>query len=128
MSTVNRNGGLGGFWPKPQRPDGSANGGAKPESGGPRRAGDTASFSNATGRLAELAGDLTEAFKAAGGTSASALIRDSRDLGELIDKTLARNLGREVNLGKHRDALVHFVQSGLASQGLSFEDLKNKQS
>ncbi|MBM3269840.1 MAG: hypothetical protein FJZ01_19585 [Candidatus Sericytochromatia bacterium] len=126
MTTVNRNGGLGGFWPKPQRPDGASNG-AKPESGGAKRAGDTANFSNATGRLAELAGDLSEAVKAAT-PSAAALIRESKDLGDLIDKTLARNLGRKVNLGKHRDALVRFVQSGLAAQGLSFDDLKNKRS
>ncbi len=125
MSTVNRNGGLGGFWPKPQRPDG-ANGSAKSDSGGPKRAGDTANFSNATGRLAELAGEFTETQKAGG--SASSLIRDAKDLGDLIDKTLARNLGRKVNLGKHRDALVRYVASGLATQGLSFDELKKKDS
>jgi hypothetical protein len=120
MSTVNRNGGLGGLWPRPARKDG-ADTGSEAKSAAPRASADRADFSSATSRLADLAGELLTA--PAG--KASDLVRDSKDLGDLIEKALERNLGRPVNLGKHRDALVRHVAAGL-DPGLAFDDVKQR--
>ncbi|MBM3275775.1 MAG: hypothetical protein FJZ00_11520 [Candidatus Sericytochromatia bacterium] len=120
MSTVNRNGGLGGLWPRPVRKDGAGTG-SDAKAAAPRAAADKANFSNATSRLTDLAGELL----AAPSGKASDLVRDSKDLGDLIEKALERNLGRPVKLGKHRDALVSHVAAGL-NPGLSFDDVKGR--
>lgn len=123
MSTVNRNGGLGGFWPKPIRRE---NGAPAKDNGGPRKPADTANFSFGTARLSEFAGDLARAAARPGGPAAS-LIRESKSLGDLIDKALARAVGRPVNLGRHKENLVKFVESSLQQQGYpSFEEIKKK--
>jgi len=124
MSTVNRNGGLGGLWPKPLRRENGAAG--KSDAPSAKKAPDTANFSFGTNRLQELAGDLSQLVARPGG-SASSLIKQSNSLGDLIDNALAQAVGRPVNLGKHKDALVKYVEASLQTSGYpSFEDLKKK--
>lgn len=124
MSTVNRNGGLGGLWPKPVKRDNGAPG--KGDAPTAKKAADTANFSFGTNRLSEFAGDFAKAAGKPNGPAAS-LVRESKSLGDLIDKALARAVGKPVNLGKHKDNLVKYVESSLQQQGYSsFDDLKNK--
>lgn len=123
MSTVNRNGGLGGLWPKPVKRE---NGAPAKDTSAPRKAADTANFSFGTARLSEFAGDFAKAAAKPNGPAAS-LVRESNSLGDLIDKALARALGKKVNLGQHKEKLVKYVEASLQQQGYpSFDDLKNK--
>ncbi len=124
MSTVNRNGGLGGLWPKPVKRENGAP--AKNDNQVAKKAGDTAQFSFGTNRLSEFAGDFAQAVSKPTGPAAN-LVRESKSLGDLIDKALAHSLGRPVNLGKHKDSLVKYVESSLQQHGYpTFDDLKNK--
>ena len=126
MSTVNRNGGLGGLWPKPNRRD--ANGAESARNAGQApasKASDKASFSHGTSRLTDLAGDVAKALAATG--PASSLVREAKSLPDLIEKALSRSLGRPVNLGAHRDTLAQYVKATLEREGYpSFDDLKQK--
>lgn len=130
MSSVTRNGGLGGFWPKPNRNAG-ANLGKGPGAKGGQPV-DSARFSgtkpagiNAADRLAQLAGAPANPLEP---RSASDLVRQSPDLATLVKKSLKHALGSDVNLGAHEEALLAYVRNGLAASNLSFEDIKRRQS
>ena len=123
MSTVNRNGGLGGLWPKPVKRE---NGAPARDGQAPKKAAKTDNFSFGTNRLADFAGDFAKAAEAPNGPAAS-LVRDAKSLGDLIDKALARAVGKKVNLGPHKEGLVKYVQASLEQQGYpTFDDLKKK--
>lgn len=123
MSSINRNGGLGGSWFKPNRQENTAANGETASTS--KKSGDTANFSFSTGRLAELAGGFARTIEQA--DPASDLVKKSGNLREFIENSLERSLGRKVNLGSHGDKLAAYVEDALAKDGYpSFEELKGK--
>lgn len=118
--TVNRNGGLGGFWAKPNRGGGADKGKA---GSSPSLGGDSVKFSSPSDRLAQAAGGPPPLFEAA---SASDIVRQSSDPVSVAQKVLKQVFGRDVNLGPHRDKLAAFIEKGLAENNLNFDETKRK--
>ncbi|MBU6430710.1 MAG: hypothetical protein KGR26_16950 [Cyanobacteria bacterium REEB65] len=118
MPTVNPKSGFGGLWPKPSQRPAPGGGTAKPAGGG-----DSLSLSSSANRLAQLAGGPVPAV---GAQTATDLVKQSADLKTLVRKALKRSVGRDVNLGGHEDALLQYVQNGLAASNLDFDDVKRK--
>ena len=120
-STVNRNGGLGGFWAKPNRSGGAGKG--NPDSAAGFKSADSAKFSSPADRLASMAGGPAPVF---GSPSAAEIVRQSTDPVEVAQKVLKQMFGRDVNLGPHRDKLAAFLDKGLADSHLNFDETKRK--
>ena len=120
-STVNRNGGLGGFWAKPNR--GGGVGKSKTDSSSGFKSADSAKFTSPADRLVNMAGGPAPLFDS---PSASEIVRQSADPVAVAQKVLKQILGRDVNLGAHRDQLAAFLDKGLADSHLSFEETKRK--